>query len=74
MQNLRKKIDVTLINNKNKFWRWTSKPSYVVQKLFGNNLVAINNIKTTTASTKPEYVGMFILELREVPMYGFLHD
>ena len=62
MQNLRKKTDVRLINNKKKFSRWTSKSSYVVQKLFGNNFVAIHNIKTTIASTKPEYVGMFILE------------
>ena len=61
-------------DNKKEFLRSTSKPSYVVQKIVVNNLVAIHNIKTTIVSNKPEYIGMFILELSEVPMYGFPHD
>ena len=45
-----------------------------MQKIVVNNLVAIHNIKTTIVSNKPEYIGMFILELSEVPMYGFPYD
>ena len=45
-----------------------------MQKIVVSNLVAIHNIKTTIVSNKPEYIGMFTLELSEVPMYGFPYD
>ena len=45
MGNLRNKIDVKLINNEKDYLKYTSKPSYMLHKIFGNNLVAIRKRK-----------------------------
>ena len=41
MENLRDRIDVRLISNEKDYLRRTSKPSYMPQKVFDNDLVAI---------------------------------
>ena len=40
MENVRNGIDVKLVNNKKDYLKWTSKPSYMPRKIFGNDLVA----------------------------------
>ena len=63
MENLRNIIDVKLVNNKKYYHlKWTSKPSYLLQKLFDNNLVAIHKNKVTLTLNKSAYVGMCVLE------------
>ena len=41
MENLRNEIDVTLVPNKKDYLQWTSKPSYMSQKIFDNDVTAI---------------------------------
>ena len=41
MENFRNRIDVKLGNNKKDYLKCTSKPSYMLHKIFDNNLVAI---------------------------------
>ena len=41
MENLRNNIDVRLASSKKDCLKWTSKPRYMSQKIFDNNLVAI---------------------------------
>ena len=74
MENLRNKVDVRLVNNKNDYLKWTPKPSFITQKLFNNNLVAIQKIKPTLTLNKPAYARICILELSRVPMYEFNDD
>ena len=38
MKNLRNRIDVSLVSNEKDYFKWTSKPSYMSQKIFYNNL------------------------------------
>ena len=45
MENLRKRINVRLVNNKKGFLKYTSKPTYVTHKLFNKNFAAIHEIK-----------------------------
>ena len=45
MENVRKRIDVKLLKKKKDYLKWTSKPSYMSQKIFHNNLIAIRNSK-----------------------------
>ena len=45
MENLRKRIDVKLVSNKKDYLKWTSKPSYMLHKIFHNDLVAIRKKK-----------------------------
>ena len=52
----------------------TSKPSYVAQKVFEYDLVVILKVKSTIKLNKPPFVGMCILELSKVPIYGCHYD
>ena len=74
MENLRNKIDVKLVSNKKYYLKWTSKPSYMSHKVFGNNLVAIRKNKLTLTLSKPACTGMCILELSKVLMHEFHYD
>ena len=53
MENLRNRIDVKLVRNKKSNLKWTSKPSYMSQKIFDNNLVAIRKSKVLLMLIKP---------------------
>ena len=50
-ENLRNRVDVRLVNNA--YLKWTSKASYVAQKIFHKDLVVIQKIKTTLEFNKP---------------------
>ena len=67
MKNLRKRISVKLVNNSKDYVRCISKPSFVSQKIFSKNFVAIHEIKPVLTLNKPVYVGFilvyFILDL-----------
>ena len=71
MENLRNIIDVKLASNKKDYLKWTSKPSYMSDKIFDNDLVAIRKNKVILTLSKPAYIGMCILDLRKVLMYEF---
>ena len=45
--NLRNRVDVNLVYNENDYLKWESKPSFVTQNIFGNNLMVIHKIKTS---------------------------
>ena len=61
MVNLRNRIDVRLVSNKNDYLRWTSKPSYMSHKIFDKDLVAIRKNKVTLTLSKPAFIGICIL-------------
>ena len=71
MGNLRKRISVKLVNNAKDYVRSISKPSFVSQKIFSKNSVAIHEIKPILALNKPIYVGFSILDLSKLFMYEF---
>ena len=48
MENLRNKIDVRFVSNRKDCLKWTSKPSYISQNLFDNDLVVILGIPFDT--------------------------
>ena len=45
MENLRKRINVRLINNAEDFLKCTNKPTYITRKFFGKDYAAIHEIK-----------------------------
>ena len=71
MENLRKRKNVKLVNNAKDYARCISQPSFVSQKIFGKNFVAIHEIKPVLTINKPIYVGFSILDLSELIMYEF---
>ena len=71
MENLRKRINIKLVNNAKDYVRCISKPSFVSQKIFSKNFVAIHDIKPVLTLNKPIYVGFSILDLSKCLMYEF---
>ena len=74
MENLRNRINVRLVSKEKDYLTWTTKPSYMSQKIFDNNLVATCKNKVTLTLNKPAYVGLCILDLSNLPMYEFHYD
>ena len=74
VENLRNRIDLRLKSNKKDYLKWTSKPYYMSQKIFDNDLVAIRKSEVTLTLNKPAYVGMYLLDLSKVLMFGFHYD
>ena len=62
MENLRKRINVRLVNKAEDFLKYTSKPIYITHKMFGKDYAAILEIKPVLILNKPIYVG-FMLDL-----------
>ena len=71
MENLRKRICVELINNAKDYVKCVIRPSFVSQKIFNKNFVAVHKIKPVLTLSKPIYIGFSILELSKSLMYEF---
>ena len=74
MENLRQRINVRLINNAKDYKTYVSKPSFVSQKIFSGNFVAIHETKPVLTLNKPIYVGFSILDLSKLSMYNFHYN
>ena len=74
VENLRKRVDVRLVTNKEKLLKLSSKPSYVSSKIFNENLVAIHKIKETLLMNRPAFVGACTLDLSKTFMYDFHYN
>ena len=74
IENLRKRINERLVNNKNDFLKYTSRPTYVTHKLFYKDYAAIHEIKPVLVLNKPIYVGFTVLDLSKWMMYDFHYN
>ena len=74
MENLRKRINVRLINNAKDFLKYTSRPTYITHKIFVKDYAAIHEIKPVLILNKPIYVGFSVLELSKWLMHDFHHN
>ena len=63
MENLRKRINVRLVNKAEDFLKHTSQPTYITQKKFGKDYAAIHEIKPVLILNKPIYIGFTVLDL-----------
>ena len=68
MENLRKKINLRLVNKAGDYKKYVRKPSFVSQKIFNKKFVAIHEIKTLD---KPINVRFSFLDLRKFLIYEF---
>ena len=62
---------VELINNPKDYVKCVSRPSFVSQKIFSKNFVAVHKIKPVLTLNKPIYVRFSILELNTSLRYEF---
>ena len=45
IENLRKRVNVRLVNNETDFLKYTSRTTHITHKIFGKNYAAIHEIK-----------------------------
>ena len=74
MENLRKRINVRLVNNEKDFLKYTSRPTYITHKIFDKDYSAIHEIKSVLILSKPIYVGLTVLDLSKWKMYDFHYN
>ena len=74
IENLRKRVNVRLVNSEKDFLKYTSRPTYVAHKLFGKDYAAIHEIKPVLVLNKPIYVGFTVLDLSKWKMYDFHYN
>ena len=74
MENLRKRINLRLVNNEKDFLKYTSRPTYITHKIFGKDYAAIHEIKPVLILNKPIYVGFTVLDLSKWKMYDFHYN
>ena len=74
MENLRKGVNVKLVNNKEDYIKYTSRPTFVSQKILDKNLVAIHKTKPVLMLNKPIYIDFSALELSKLLMYDWHYN
>ena len=74
MENLRKRINIRLIDNAKDYVKCVSKPNFISQKICSKNFVAIHQIKPILTLDKPIYVGFSILDLSKLFVHKFHYD
>ena len=74
MQNLRKRINLRLVNNAEDFLKYTSRLTHITHKVFNKTFAAIHEIKPVLMLNKPIYVGFTVLELSKWLMYDFHYN
>ena len=73
MENLRRRIKFRLVNNAKGYKKYVSRPSFISQKTFNKNIVAIHETKPVLTLNKPISVGFRILDWRKLLMYEFYY-
>ena len=74
MENIRNRVDVKLVNTKEKFKKLVAKPNFKSRKIFNENLISVHMKKTSLTMNKPVYLGMCILELSKIIMFDFHYN
>ena len=74
MENIRNRVDIKLVNNKNQAEKLSAKPNFYHCNIFSEYLVAIHIKKTKLVFNKPVYLEMCILDLSKTLMYDFHYN
>ena len=74
MENIRKRINVKLINNSKDYARYVSTTNFISQKTLSKNFVANDQIKSVLILDKTIYALLSILELSKLLMYKFHYE
>ena len=74
MENIRKRINVKLVNNSKDDLRCVSKPNFVSQEMFDKNFIAVHQIKSVLTLDNPIYFGFSIIELSKLLICKFHYD
>ena len=71
MEDIRNRVNIKLINNRDIAKKYTAKPNFKHLNIFCEELIAVHMKKTSLIFNKPVYLGMCILDLSKTIMYEF---
>ena len=74
MENIRNRVDIELVNDRDKAKKLAAKPNFKHLNIFCEELIAIHMKKTSLTMNKPIYLGMCILDLSKTIMYDFHYN
>ena len=74
MENIRNRVDIKLVNDKEQAEKLSVKPNFYHCNIYSEDLVAIHMKKTKLVFNKPVYLGMGILDLSKTLMYDFHYN
>jgi hypothetical protein len=74
MENMRSRVNIKLFTDEAQANYQTAKPQYMNHKIYSKDLVAIQQMKKEVELNKPIYVGLTVLDLSKLHMYGFHYD
>ena len=74
MENIRNRVDIKLVNDREKAKKLTAKLNFKHLNIFCEELVAIHMKKTSLTMNKPVYLGMCILDLSKTIIYEFHYN
>ncbi|XP_033761561.1 uncharacterized protein LOC117343328 [Pecten maximus] len=74
MENLRKRMDVNLVNSEKKAMKLSCKPTFEEFRIFSDDLVGVHMLKAKLFLNRPIYVGFSILDISKILMYDFHYN
>jgi hypothetical protein len=74
MENLRKRVNIELVNTEKRLKKLTAKPNFQAFKIFHEDLAAIQMKKVKIVINRPTYVGFCILDISKILMYDFHYN
>ncbi len=74
MENLRKRVDIQLVNSEKRLRKLIAKPNLETFRMFNKDLVGVHLRKTKLKLNRPIYLGFSILDLSKTLMYDFHYN
>ena len=74
MENIRNRVNIELVNDREKAKKLTAKPNFKHLNIFCEELIAVHMKKTSLIFNKPVYLGMCSLDLSKTIMYEFHYN
>ena len=74
MENVKKRVDVRLVQTENRLKKLTAKPTFKSFKIFNEDLIGVELKQAKVKLCKPIYCGMCILDLSKYAMYDFYYN
>ena len=74
MENIRNRVNIKLVNDREKATKLTAKPNFKHLNIFCEELIAVHMKRTSLTFNKPIYLGMCILDLSKTIMYEFHYN
>ena len=71
MGNVRKRVDIKLVNNRKSALKFAAKPNFESCTIFDENVIAIHMKRTTLLFDKPVFCGMSILDISKTLIFDF---